>query len=95
MFGRELMSAALERILRVLLDWGYKPSIQGKMRTALAYTLLTNRSPRLEDLTLELLTSINQKAQTKYSLTHLYAIRHFTGTGSSQHYRGSLAPRSR
>jgi integrase len=72
-FGREAMTNALDRVLRVLLEWGYKPSIRGKIHTALAYSLLTNRSPRLEDLTLELLTSFNQ-AQTKYSLTHLYAI---------------------
>jgi len=68
------MSEALARILGVLVDWGYKPSIQGKLHTALAYALLKNRSPRLEDLSFELLVSMNYRAQVKYSLSHLYPI---------------------
>src|SRR6266481_2551998 len=66
-FGREPMASSLERILGVLMKWGYKPSIQGKIHTALAYTLLKNRSPRLEDISFGFLQTLNQKAQTKYS----------------------------
>jgi len=73
-FGREPMASSLERILGVLMKWGYKPSIQGKIHTALAYTLLKNRSPHLEGVTFELLVALNQKAQTKYSLTQLYPL---------------------
>lgn len=73
-FGPKVMATALDRIMRVLLDWGYQPSVQGKMHTALAYALLTQRSPRLEDLTFELLRSLFQKQQTKYSLAHLYPL---------------------
>ena len=73
-FGREPMASSLERILGVLTKWGYKPSIQGKIHTALAYTLLKNRSPHLEDITFELLAALNQKAQTKYSLRQLYPL---------------------
>ena len=71
-FGRESMASSLERILGVLTKWGYKPSIQGKIHTALAYTLLKNRSPHLEDISFEFLQTLNQKAQTKYSLSQLY-----------------------
>ena len=73
-FGQEIMTASLQRLMRVLLDWGYKPSLQGKAHTALAYALLTNRSPRLEDLTANLLESLYNKRQTKYSLTSLYPL---------------------
>jgi integrase len=73
-FGREPMTESLERVCGVLVEWGYKPSIQGKLHTALAYALLTNRSPRLEDLTLEFLTSLHQKARTTYFLTYLYPL---------------------
>ncbi len=73
-FGQEAMTSTLSRIMRVLLDWGYKPSVQGKVHTALAYAFLTQRSPRLEDLTFELLQSLFQKQQTKYSLAHLYPL---------------------
>src|SRR6267142_2242632 len=64
----------LERILGVLTKWGYKPSIQGKIHTALAYTLLKNRSPRLEDISFGFLQTLNQKVQTKYSLSQLYPL---------------------
>lgn len=73
-FGRERMASSLERILRVLIKWGYKSGIQGKIHTALAYTLLKNRSPYLENITFELLVELNQKAQTKFALTHLYSL---------------------
>jgi integrase len=73
-FGRELMVSSLEVILGVLTKWGYKRSIQGKIHTALAYTLLKNRSPRLEDITFELLAKLNQKVETKYALTQLYPL---------------------
>jgi site-specific recombinase XerC len=73
-FGRESMANSLKRILGVLTKWGYKPSIQGKIHTALAYTLLKIRSPRLEDITFELLVDLNRRAQTKYALTQLYPL---------------------
>jgi integrase len=73
-FGRELMVSSLEVILGVLTKWGYRPSIQGKIHTALAYTVLKNRSPRLEDITFELLVKLNQKAETKYALNQLYPL---------------------
>lgn len=73
-FGREVMKVAVHTALGVLHEWGYNESMRGKIRTALSYLLLTNRSPNLGDLNLEFLEELNSKRQTTYGLTQLYAI---------------------
>ena len=73
-FGDAVFIAAADRVFSVLADWGYSPGTQGIARTTLAFLLLRNRSPRLEDLTLELLTSLHKRIETRCRLPQLYAI---------------------
>ena len=73
-FGRKAMKAAVDTAFGVLDEWGYKQSMREKIRTALSYLLLTNRSPKLGDLSVDFLGELNLKRQTTYGLTQLYAI---------------------
>jgi integrase len=73
-FGREAMKAAVDATFGVLHEWGYNQSMREKMRTALSYLLLTNRSPNLDDLSLDFLASVDSKGQGTYGLPQLYAI---------------------
>jgi integrase len=73
-FGREMMKAAVDTTFGTLHEWGYNHSMREKIRTALSYLFLTNRSPNLGDLNVEFLEMLNSKRQTTYGLPHLYAI---------------------
>lgn len=54
-FGYDSVDAALERIKEPLVRWGYIPTrVTVGIRTALCDLLLLNKSPRLEDITYEL-----------------------------------------
>jgi hypothetical protein len=67
------MNAVVDTTFGTLHEWGYSQSMREKIRTALSYLLLTNRSPNLGDLNLDLLMSLNSKHQTTSGLPHLYA----------------------
>jgi hypothetical protein len=73
-FGGVAFTAAADRVFSVLANWGYSPGTRDKTRRTLAFLLLRNRSPRLEDLTLELLTSLYERIETRCRLPQLYAI---------------------
>jgi hypothetical protein len=73
-FGDAVFTAAADSVFAVLKDWGYSSGTRGITRTTLAFLLLRNWSPRLEDLTLELLTSLHEQAKTKRRLPQLHAI---------------------
>lgn len=66
-FGADRMNSAAEQVRSLLLSWGYS---QARMRYRLPITLaevcLANRSPCLEDLTLELLERVRQRNPLPY-----------------------------
>ena len=54
-FGQNRVDAELARVLAVLVQWGYSRFSRSGMRMALCEVFIENRSPRLEDITYELL----------------------------------------
>lgn len=54
-FGRDRVDVELERVHTMLLQWGYSRLSRSGMRMALCEVFIENRSPRLEDITYELL----------------------------------------
>ena len=61
-FGPERVHAAAARIQETLTSWGYAPAYLGRQQpTLVAIMLLLNRSPVLEDLTLERIQALLQE----------------------------------
>src|SRR5690242_19634739 len=54
-FGKEAVEMAIERIITLLIGWGYRQRRNERLNTCLCYLLLKNRSPVLEHLTMKLL----------------------------------------
>ena len=52
-FGRSRVDAAIQRVVPLLRTWGYGPFQAKDVQWALCTALLANKSPRLEDLTVE------------------------------------------
>lgn len=66
-FGASLVEAAIERVMQQLSAWGYKPiRMQLAVATTLRTLLLFNRSPYLEDLTLEKLLAFRAQHLPEY-----------------------------
>lgn len=67
LFGVEGMNASFERLLAVITTWGYTGHgcSRDYLRYALARAVLANRSPHLEDLTLELLATLREQADSE------------------------------
>lgn len=59
-FGDTLINSASERIEQILRSWGYRLG-DPDINRAIWHILLANRSPYLEDLTLEVLESFRQR----------------------------------
>jgi integrase len=62
-FGREKIDEAVQRLAAVLNSWGYHQQQRQHFIGCVCYVLLRNRSPHLEDLSSELLESVNQTCQ--------------------------------
>jgi integrase len=61
-FGKETVDQALQRLTQLLQNWGYE-EVQKENQPftgCICYLLLRNRSPYLEDLTIELLVAVAQ-----------------------------------
>ena len=54
-FGRDRVDAEVSRVLAMLLQWGYSRFSRSGMRMAMCEVFIENRSPRLEDITYEVL----------------------------------------
>ena len=59
-FGQEAIDGAVQRLAAVLNSWGYHQQQRQHFIGCVCYVLLRNRSPLLEELSSELLESINQ-----------------------------------
>lgn len=81
LFGQEAIEISTTRIFDKLQRWGYKSTNNFKMaRTTICEALIAVRSPRLEDITLEILAKLRKrpsnahKSQKKYIHTYALAI---------------------
>lgn len=63
-FGAAPLAAAVDRVAGVLYSWGYSPALHRHLRSGVCYALLLNRSPRLEDLSLETLATAHRTADS-------------------------------
>jgi len=60
-FGQEALDNALQSLLKVLHSWGYKHNATiAQFSTCVFYLLVQNRSPHIEDLSIELLERFHQ-----------------------------------
>jgi integrase len=68
-FGEELLTSVMEQVLPLFLAWGYafNSGYQHSLRQAISLAFLVNRSPRLEDLSADLLKTL----QAQSSVAHL------------------------
>ncbi|MER7850609.1 tyrosine-type recombinase/integrase [Kitasatospora sp. NPDC096077] len=76
-FGRSAVDSTLRQIMAVLDGWGYQTARRDcdKLHTTIAQTLLVNRSPRLEDLSTEMLTSLrDHPAIGRWGRSPLYGV---------------------
>jgi len=64
-FGEDLVHQAVDRVWTMLSGWGYSERTCEQVRVALCVILLINRSPYLEDISLELLAEVRQRADPK------------------------------
>lgn len=61
-FGRERLRALFSEVTQMLVGWGYRKRLAGTfVPRVLCELLVTNRSPKLEDLTLELLQTVERR----------------------------------
>lgn len=61
-FGESLVQQAVDRVWKVLSEWGYSQGTLEDTRHTLCVVMLINRSPYLEDISLELLASVRERA---------------------------------
>ena len=76
-FGETETQTAVSRVMSVLDGWGYRTASGGpdKLQTTIAQVLLVNRSPRLEDLSTEVLTALREDpAIGRWGRSPLYGI---------------------
>jgi hypothetical protein len=68
-FGRHEVDPALARVRQALGAWGYtlQTPAQSSLRLALCEVFLTIKSPRLEDITLEALTTLRQAIASSHA----------------------------
>jgi integrase len=67
-FGRERLRALFSEVTQTLIGWGYRKKLAGTFAPrVLCELFVTNRSPRLEDLTLELLQTVERRRVSKTS----------------------------
>jgi hypothetical protein len=59
-FGKEVIDEAVERLMAILRSWGYQQKKRQPFIACVCYVLLRNKSPRLEDLSSEVLEGASQ-----------------------------------
>jgi integrase len=74
-FGRKRIRSLFAELEAMLVEWGYRDrTARIYIPRAMCEVLVTNRSPRLEDLTFELLQNVQQRRQKKTSTLYLAAV---------------------
>jgi integrase len=81
-FGRERVDAVIQRVVEVVTGWGYRAShAERHLHLPICEVLLANRSPRLEDLSVELLSEQRQKGSQHVREGLLVVSRALAGLG--------------
>jgi hypothetical protein len=65
-FGRSRVQATIQRVVDLIRSWGYGRYEAKDVQWAVCTSLLANKSPRLEDLTLDLLTAESDLIHLSY-----------------------------
>ena len=74
-FGRECIRRLFAEVEGMLVEWGYRDrTARIYVPRAMCAALITNRSPRLEDLTVEVLEKVMQRRVRKNNSLYLSAI---------------------
>ncbi|MFQ5808192.1 MAG: tyrosine-type recombinase/integrase, partial [Armatimonadota bacterium] len=96
-FGKDRLDRALQTVLGVLSGWGYRASSLRDVRLALCCALLARKSPRLQDLDVDLLRALYAKAR-KRGVGYVALARALAGLGLIErpleftHQRGEHPP---
>ncbi|MGA9774245.1 MAG: tyrosine-type recombinase/integrase [Blastocatellia bacterium] len=82
-FGQRYIDAAMKSVCTVMSTWGYTEKYMKEyMQRTVCEAMLFNRSPLLEDITLDFLKSIRQKRTNKHPAKCLVALSNaLTGLG--------------
>lgn len=73
-FGKELITKAVEQVVSVLRGWGLIQRDVSKLRTCVSFLLVTNRSPYLQDLSSQVLETVKQTNTSPSILQPLYYV---------------------
>jgi integrase len=73
-FGKEAIDQAVLRLRTTLQSWGYQQKEQRRFTACVSYLLMRNRSPTLEDLTVELLETVAHTCPLKGVQAYLYQV---------------------
>ena len=64
-FGKEVIDSAVERPITILRGWGYQQQERHPFVACVAYLLLCNKSPHLEDLSIDLIEAVGQACRLR------------------------------
>lgn len=85
LFGRARIQAAIKQVVDLVLSWGYGRGRALTIQWALCQVLLANKSPRLQDITVDLLEAERQLA-TRDGRSHFLVLsRALAGLGIISH----------
>jgi integrase len=73
-FGKEVIDSAVERLITILRGWGYQQQERHPFVACVAYLLLCNKSPHLEDLSIDLIEAVGQACRLRGVQKHLAQI---------------------
>jgi hypothetical protein len=94
-FGRPRIETILKRVIDLAMSWGYGRFQAKDVQWAVCTALLANKSPRLEDLTLELLETERTLTAVDYRRSSIVVLsRVLAGLGIVPHPLAKLARRS-
>ena len=85
LFGRARIQAAIKQVVNLVLSWGYGRGRALSIQWALCQVLLVNKSPRLQDITVNLLEAERQLAKRHGRSDFLVLSRALAGLGIISH----------
>jgi hypothetical protein len=94
-FGRFRVQNAIQRVVNLIRSWGYGRYEANDIQWAVCTVLLANKSPRLEDLSLEILDLERKAATVRYRRASIIVLsRVLTSLGILSHPLAKVCDRS-
>lgn len=94
-FGRSRVQATIQRVVDLIRSWGYGRYEAKDVQWAVCTVLMANKSPRLEDLTLEVLGAEREAATVRYRRASIVVLsRALAGLGMLPHPLARVCDRS-